>query len=74
MFPEYVAYLAAQRCEEMIARGALPDAPVQEADRPQSTRARLVAVRTWVSADLRRLADRLDPAPRRPRLAAGQRR
>jgi hypothetical protein len=74
VFPEYVAYLAAQRIEEAVARSALPSAPMQLADESRESAARLGGLRTWLGADLRRLADRLEPAPPRSVPAAAQRR
>lgn len=73
MFPEYVAYLAARHVEERFARSALPNAPVEppaEARAPGS----LLGFRLWFSNDLRRLADRLEPTPRRYAAASPGRR
>jgi hypothetical protein len=61
---DYVAYLAAQRTDAAPARGALADAPVHsDAGAPQSA-VRVAQLRARLGADLRRLADRLEPAQR----------
>jgi hypothetical protein len=74
MFPEYVAYLAAKECEERLARSALPQAPVEDADAPELPGERLIAFRARISGQLRRLADRLEPTTPRYTSASAHRR
>jgi len=74
VIPEYVAYLAAQRNEEAAARNATPNAPVQPEVRAEAPGARLVGIRARLCADLRRLADSLEPTPRRYPATAAHRR
>jgi hypothetical protein len=62
MIPEYVAYIAARHRSEWNALSARAVAPVQPEDRGRRPAALLVPLRSWLSTDLRRLADRLDPA------------
>jgi len=51
---DYTAYLTAQQRTAAHVHGALPDSPV----RPNEETS---ALRHWVSATLRRFADRLEP-------------
>ena len=74
MLPEYVAYLAAQRREEAVARGALPDAPVAPPEQSRTPGGRLIGFRARLCADLRRLADRIEHGPRRYAPASAHRR
>jgi hypothetical protein len=60
---DYVAYLAAQQNGAMVARSALPDAPVLPADGRRISGDLFDWLRAWLSAELRRLADDLEPAP-----------
>ena len=62
MIPEYVAYIAARRQSEWNALSARAYAPVQPDDQVRRSAGMLASVRSWLSTDLRRLADRLDPA------------
>lgn len=63
MISDYVAYLAAQRIEEAVARSALSDTPVQPADAVAISADRFGWLRAWLGAERRRLADRLQQDP-----------
>ncbi len=65
MIPEIVAFVSARRLEEFHTRSALPDSPIQPDGRTGSPGQRFAVLRMLVCADLRRLADRIEPAPRR---------
>ncbi len=60
---EFVAYLAAQERTADLAWSALPNAPVQPESEHGRLRGRATAVRLRISVVLRRLADRIEPAP-----------
>jgi hypothetical protein len=68
---DFVAYLAAQEQTGIVAREALPDAPVVPTPEPVSRRAPYVRLRQRVSLTLRRLADLVEPLPEsgRPAMA-----
>ena len=57
---EPIAARLAVRMTGDLARSALPDAPVRHG----AERVRAARLRRWSSHALRRLADRLEPAPR----------
>jgi hypothetical protein len=67
---EFVAYLSAQQGTDDLARQALPDAPVRP-DRKVRRAPALAPVRAQLSLALRRLADRIEPAPTRQPATAG---
>jgi len=54
---DYTAYLTAQQRTAAHVRGAFPDSPVHPNEEAS-------ALRHWVSATLRRFADRLEPVSR----------
>ena len=64
---EFVAYLSAQERTQDLAHQALPGAPVRPDPVPSHRTSGFAAVRTRLSASLRGLADRIEPAaPPRP--------
>jgi hypothetical protein len=65
MISEYISYLAAQRSVEHLAGSALPNAPVEASRAIPASGRRFVAFRQWLSTDIRRLADWLEPPARR---------
>lgn len=69
MVPEYMAYLSAQRSQETFVRYALSDSSLETTGVVPPPADRFGRLRAGISADLRRLADRLDPGPHPRRYA-----
>jgi hypothetical protein len=59
---DYVAYLAVQQNGADVARSALPHAPIQPADGRRISGDPFDRLRAWLGAELRRLADDLEPS------------
>jgi hypothetical protein len=63
---DFSAYVVFQHLTRRYSHSALPEASVDDDWEAKRSDGGLVSFRRRLSADLRRLADRLEPAPHRP--------